>query len=166
MLFSGRYSFVRNVERWGKARNASTHLRTLAPQYDFVAIVDADDQLAEADIIETLAQEYAAGHDVVWTNYVTDDDRVGMNGPLDPTRSPREQGWHSSHLFVCVPQTHLAGRFRLRYVGPTRPRSGRRVDGLGRRVPVVRQQRGQVTVLQRGQPLEDVFQVGPTGRAR
>jgi hypothetical protein len=97
--FKGRHTLVRNQQQWGKARNAHVHLRTSLDGFDFVAVMDADDQLARSTAIAELAAEYAAGFDVVWTNYVTDTGLVGGNGPLDPLRPPRGQGWRSSHLF-------------------------------------------------------------------
>ena len=99
-LFPGRHSFIRNDSPWGKARNAHVHLRAHAPGFTFVAILDGDDQLIAPDILARIAQQYARGMDVVWTNYVTDQNKVGHCGPLDPHRSPRQQGWKSSHFFT------------------------------------------------------------------
>lgn len=99
-LFPGRHSFIRNDSPWGKARNAHVHLRALAPDFTFIAILDGDDQLIAPDILARIAEQYARGMDVVWTNYVTDQNKVGHCGPLDPHRSPREQGWKSSHFFT------------------------------------------------------------------
>lgn len=99
-LFPGRHSFIRNDIPWGKARNAHVHLRALAPDFTFIAILDGDDQLIAPDILARIAEQYARGMDVVWTNYVTDQNKVGHCGPLDPRRSPREQGWKSSHFFT------------------------------------------------------------------
>lgn len=97
--FDGRYTLVCNSERWGKARNAHVHLRSALGKGDFVAILDADDQLVSATVVEDLAREYRAGFDVVWTNFRTDRGGAGGNGPLDPFRSPRQQGWKTSHFF-------------------------------------------------------------------
>lgn len=97
--FDGRHTLVRNGERWGKARNAHVHLRAALHEGDFVAVLDADDQLIRATAVAELASEYAAGFDVVWTTYETDTGLVGGNGPLDPLRAPRGQGWRSSHFF-------------------------------------------------------------------
>lgn len=97
--FQGRHTLVRNTQCWGKARNAHVHLRAALAQGDFVAIVDADDQLARADALALLATEYDSGHDVVWTRYETDSGGVGNTGPLDPFKPPRGQGWKTSHLF-------------------------------------------------------------------
>ncbi|QNN46714.1 glycosyltransferase [Thermomonas brevis] len=99
-LFPGRHSFIRNDSHWGKARNAHVHLRALASDATFVAILDGDDHLIVPDILARVAEQYALGTDVVWTNYVTDQNKVGHCGPLDPRRSPRHQGWKSSHLFT------------------------------------------------------------------
>lgn len=90
---------MRNPERWGKARNAHVHLRAAAADADFVAILDADDQLISATAVAELAAEYEAGFDVVWTNFVLDTGERGCSGPLDPFRAPRGQGWRSSHFF-------------------------------------------------------------------
>lgn len=98
-LFPGRHHYVRNDAPWGKARNAHVHLRALAPQADFIAVLDGDDQLIVPDILARMAAQYAAGVDVVWTNYVTDRGQVGSNGPLDANRPPRTQGWKTSHFF-------------------------------------------------------------------
>lgn len=97
--FEGRHTLVRNERRWGKARNAHVHLRAALHEGDFVAVLDADDQLIRATAVADLAAEYAAGFDVVWTTYETDTGLVGGNGPLDPLRPPRGQGWRSSHFF-------------------------------------------------------------------
>jgi hypothetical protein len=98
-LFPGRHTFVRNASRHGKARNAWVHLRPRVADADFVAVLDADDQLIDAEILAQMAARYRAGRDVVWTNYLTDKGTVGTNGPLDPQRSPRQQGWRTSHFF-------------------------------------------------------------------
>ena len=112
--FANRHTFVRNPEPWGKARNAHVHLRAALPDGDFVAILDADDQLIRASVIAEMAANYAAGHDVVWTNFETDAGGIGANGPLDPLLPPRVQGWRTSHffsfraaLFANVPEGHL-----------------------------------------------------------
>lgn len=110
----GRHGFVRNPQRWGKARNAHVHLRAALDSGDFVAILDADDQLIRPTVLAEMAREYAAGHDVVWTNFVTDTGHAGSSGPLDPRQSPRTQGWRTSHffsfraeLFANVPAAYL-----------------------------------------------------------
>ncbi len=97
--FEGRHTFVGNPQRWGKARNAHVHLRAALQHGDFVAVLDADDQLARATAVAELAAEYDAGFDVVWTNYVIDNGKAGSSGPLDALRPPRGQGWRSSHFF-------------------------------------------------------------------
>lgn len=97
--FDGRHTLVHNAERWGKARNAHVHLRAALHEGDFVAVLDADDQLIRATAVAELAAEYIAGFDAVWTNYETDTGLVGGNGALNPLRSPRGQGWRSSHFF-------------------------------------------------------------------
>jgi predicted O-methyltransferase YrrM len=98
-LMPGRFTFRRNVAPLGKAGNAATHLRDIAPTATFIAVLDADDQLADDCILATLAQRYTLGFDVVWTNYITDDNRYGGNRALNAYSSPRTQGWVSSHLF-------------------------------------------------------------------
>lgn len=97
--FEGRHRFVRNEQRWGKARNAHVHLRAAIDEADFVAILDADDQLISTRAVADLANEYEAGFDVVWTAFVTDTGQPGCSGPLDPFRPPRGQGWRTSHFF-------------------------------------------------------------------
>ncbi|HEY0187048.1 MAG TPA: glycosyltransferase [Cellulomonas sp.] len=98
-LLPGRHSFRQNPEPLGKAASAGTHLRELAPDATFVAVVDADDALASDDVLAVLAERYRTGFDVVWTNYVTDDGRPGRCHALNAFTSPRGQGWASSHLF-------------------------------------------------------------------
>jgi hypothetical protein len=98
-LLPGRHTFRRNAERIGKAGSAGTHLRELAPDATFVAVVDADDALARDDALALLAERYATGFDVVWTGFVTDDGRVGQTRGLNAFASPRAQGWVTSHLF-------------------------------------------------------------------
>jgi hypothetical protein len=95
----GRHHFVRNAERLGKAHNASVHLRALAPGYEAVAVVDADDLLIDITVLEQLVRAYQQGEDVVWTNYLSDQGRFGENGPLNRYVPPRQQPWLSSHLF-------------------------------------------------------------------
>ena len=96
---SGRFTLVRNPERMGKAYNASVHLREAARSHDVVAVLDADDFLLDVTVLAQLAHAYRQGHDVVWTNYLTDHGRFGGNGPLDRNKSPRAQRWLTSHLF-------------------------------------------------------------------
>lgn len=98
-LLPGRFELVRNPERVGKACNASTHLRRAAREHDIVAVLDADDFLLDVTVLAQLAHAYRQGHDVVWTNYLTDHGRFGGNGPLDRNKSPRAQRWLTSHLF-------------------------------------------------------------------
>ena len=112
--FAGRHTLVRNPEPWGKARSAHVHLREALPNGDFVAILDADDQLIRASVVAEMAAHYAAGYDVVWTNFETDGGGVGANGPLDALLAPRGQGWRTSHffsfraqLFANVPEDYL-----------------------------------------------------------
>lgn len=97
--FPGRHTLVRNAEPWGKARSAHVHLRAALGHGDFVATLDADDQLIVATALAQMAAEYAAGHDVVWTQYESDDGAVGGNGPLDLLQSPRGQGWKTGPGF-------------------------------------------------------------------
>jgi len=110
----GRHTLVRNPQPWGKARNADVHLRESLPRGDFVAILDADDQLIRPTILAEMAAHYACGHDVVWTNFETDTGHDGGSGPLDPLQPPRPQGWRTSHffsfraeLFANVPESYL-----------------------------------------------------------
>lgn len=95
----GRFTFRRNAEPVGKAASAATHLRELAPTATFVAVVDADDALARDDVLELLAEKYATGFDVVWTNFETDGGVTGQNRALNPFSAPRGQAWTTSHLF-------------------------------------------------------------------
>ncbi|CAN5149744.1 hypothetical protein BH10PSE17_BH10PSE17_11740 [soil metagenome] len=97
--FPGRHTLLSNQTQWGKARNAHVHLRSALHHGDFVAVLDADDELIIDDVLEQMSHAYATGSDVVWTNFEIDDGRIGVNGPLDPFRSPRAQGWRTSHLF-------------------------------------------------------------------
>lgn len=99
-LFPGKHTFIRNSSQFGKARNVWTHLRPLANKADFIAVLDGDDQLIDVGIFAALSQRYAAGKDVVWTNYVTDTGMSGGNAALDPNISPRGQGWKTSHFFT------------------------------------------------------------------
>lgn len=94
-----RHELVRNPTRMGKAYNASTHLRRAARQHDVIAVLDADDFLLDVTVLAQLASAYRQGHEVVWTNYLTDHGRFGSNGPLDRNKSPRAQRWMTSHLF-------------------------------------------------------------------
>ena len=116
--FQGRHTLVRNPAQWGKARNAHVHLRAALQHGDFVAILDADDQLVSATVLAEMAAQYRAGFDVVWTNYVTDQGQGGHNAALDPFQSPRVQGWRTSHffsfrseLFAAVGEQHFQDEF-------------------------------------------------------
>lgn len=97
--FPERHTYIRNESQFGKARNAWEHLRPLAEAVEFIAVLDADDRLANPEILRLMSEQYASGNDVVWTNYVTDAGAVGGNAALDPTKSPRIQGWKTSHFF-------------------------------------------------------------------
>lgn len=97
--FADRHTLVRNPQPWGKARNAHVHLRAALGHGDFVAVLDADDQLIRATALAEMAAEYRAGFDVVWTNYETDLGHPGHCSALDPLKSPRGQGWRTSHFF-------------------------------------------------------------------
>lgn len=99
-LFPGRHTLVTNRSVFGKARNCSTHLRAHLAKGTFVAVVDADDALAAPDVLSEVAGRYALGFDVVWTNFRTETGGRGRNRALDPFRSPRGQGWVTSHLFT------------------------------------------------------------------
>ncbi|CAN5502654.1 hypothetical protein BH11PSE9_BH11PSE9_14690 [soil metagenome] len=112
-LFPGKHTLIRNDSAWGEARNAHVHLREYAQRADFVAVLGADDQLVCPTIVSSMATQYAAGKDVVWTNYITDRKRVGENGPLDSLESPRRQGWKTSHLFSF--RAELLGNVDERY---------------------------------------------------
>ncbi len=98
-LFPGRHSYIRNETQFGKSRNVWEHLRPRAGEFEFIAILDADDQLADVAILEKMSRRYQAGKDVVWTNFFTDRGHQGKNCALDPRRSPREQRWSTSHFF-------------------------------------------------------------------
>lgn len=110
----GRHTFISNPQSWGKARNASVHLRRALRTGDVVAVLDADDQLVEGDVVADMVRVYEQGFDVVWTNYCTDQGQVGGNRALDAFSSPRTQGWATSHFFSfrgCllqdVPEAHF-----------------------------------------------------------
>jgi predicted O-methyltransferase YrrM len=94
----GRHEVLISSERKGKARHAFEQLKG-RNGHTYVAILDADDALQDASILGDMAQAYARGFDVVWTNYETDGGATGGNGPLDPWSSPRGQGWKTSHFF-------------------------------------------------------------------
>ncbi|MGF9562854.1 glycosyltransferase family A protein [Neorhizobium sp. JUb45] len=98
-LFPDKHTLISNELQYGKARNAWEHLRPRAGKTDFIAVVDADDQLISPTILERMRQFYIAGHDVVWTNYATDSGFIGGNKALDPNVPPRRQGWKTSHFF-------------------------------------------------------------------
>lgn len=117
----GRHTLVRNPQPWGKARNAHVHLRESLGRGDFVAVLDADDQLIRPAVLAEMAAHYAAGYDVVWTTFETDTGHAGGSRPLDPLQPHRPQGWRTSHffsfraeLFANVPESYLqddAGRW-------------------------------------------------------
>lgn len=98
-LFPGRHVYIRNDVRFGKSRNIWEHLRPRAKSAEFIAILDADDRLEDPTILAEMAACYAGGQDVVWSNFFTDTGFKGQNGALDPARSPRMQGWRTSHFF-------------------------------------------------------------------
>lgn len=94
--FQGRHTYQRNSHHQGKSSNAYTAIKD---DSEFTAILDADDELIDDGILAQMAEAYSNGYDIVWTNYITDDGRIGGNGPLDPTVSPRTQRWSTSHFF-------------------------------------------------------------------
>lgn len=96
----GRYVLRRNPERLGKAYSSSTHLREVSRGFDIVGVVDADDCLVDHGIISAIVDCYKSGKHAVWTNYVTDRNGLGGNGPLLLDRSPRAQRWSTSHFFT------------------------------------------------------------------
>ncbi len=98
-LFPGRHVYIRNDVRFGKSRNIWEHLRPRAKSAEFIAILDADDRLEDPTILAEMAACYAGGQDVVWSNFFTDTGFKGQNGALDSARSPRMQGWRTSHFF-------------------------------------------------------------------
>ncbi|NQX75814.1 MAG: glycosyltransferase family 2 protein [Epibacterium sp.] len=98
-LFPGRHDYIRNNEKFGKSRNIWEHLRPRAKSAEFIAILDADDRLEDPTILAEMASCYADGQDVVWSNFFTDTGYKGQNSALDPARSPRVQGWRTSHFF-------------------------------------------------------------------
>ncbi len=98
-LFAGRHDYIRNKEKLGKSRNIWDHLRPHAKNADFIAILDADDQLVDTGILAEMAEFYAAGKDIVWSDFFVDTGVKVQNGPLNPSRPPREQGWRTSHFF-------------------------------------------------------------------
>ena len=113
-LLPARHTLVRNPQPWGKARNAHVHLRESLVRGDFVAVLDADDQLIRPTILAEMAAHYTAGYDVVWTTFETDTGHAGGSRPLDPLQPPRPQGWRTSHffsfraeLFANVPESYL-----------------------------------------------------------
>lgn len=98
-LFAGRHDYIRNKEKFGKSRNIWEHLRPRAKDADFIAILDADDQLVDTGILAEMAAFYNAGKDIVWSNFFTDTRFKGQNRSFDPSLSPREQSWRTSHFF-------------------------------------------------------------------
>lgn len=98
--FNEKHFFIKNTTTFGKARNASVHLRNFVREFDFIAIIDADDQLAKSTALEEISHQYESGYDVVWTDYVTDNGFIGGNSELNNLISARGQGWKTSHLFT------------------------------------------------------------------
>lgn len=98
--FNGKHFFIKNTVNFGKARNASIHLRQFISDFDFIAIVDADDQLTKSTALEEICNQYESGYDVVWTDYMTDTGFIGGNSELNNLISARGQGWKTSHLFT------------------------------------------------------------------
>lgn len=95
--FPNRFTLFKNEDNIGKSANAYLYLNQI--DAEFVAVLDGDDAIIDSTILEEYAQSYEIGYDVVWSNYRTNDGRVGRCAPLDPARNPRIQGWRSSHFF-------------------------------------------------------------------
>ena len=83
---------------------------------------------------------------------------------------PRSPSWSRRCCRVSVPRTHLAPLVAIVLFGGAVFSRGRhrgdrgwgdRRSGVIRRPPVVRQQQLEVAVLQRGQALEHVLEIGP-----
>lgn len=98
-LFPGRHEYIRNPVHFGKSKNVWEHLRPRAHLAEFITVLDADDQLIDVTVLDAMAKSYASGSDVVWTNFITDTGYAGLNAALDPSRSPRDQRWLTSHFF-------------------------------------------------------------------
>lgn len=123
-LFPGRHEYIRNPSHFGKSKNVWEHLHPRAHLADFIAVLDADDQLTDVTVLQTMAGNYAAGKDVVWTNFFTDSGRKGGNAALDENRPPREQRWVTSHFFSFrasllrnVPESYFKDNAGAWYMG-------------------------------------------------
>jgi len=95
--FKGRFHLVVNDTNVGKAANAHLYLNEI--QADFVVVLDGDDSIIDFSILQEYSDAYKSKYDVVWSNYQTNDGRIGSCKPLNPIGSPRSQGWRTSHLF-------------------------------------------------------------------
>ena len=96
-IFPNRHKIIKNQVNLGKAANAYKYIGEIDSTY--TAILDGDDKLVDNLILQDYAKEYNRNFDVVYSNYITSDGRLGHCGPLDPTLPPRLQGWKTSHFF-------------------------------------------------------------------
>ncbi len=110
-IFPGRYRFIRNPINLGKAANAYLHLKGFESTY--TAILDGDDQLIDDSILQVFSDEYNNNYDIVYSTYRTTDGRIGHCSALNPTTSPRTQGWRSSHFFSF--RSHLIKNVPIDY---------------------------------------------------
>lgn len=95
-----RFALVCNDNRKYKARNVFDCLAVHGQNEDIVVMLDGDDWLADNRALEMLAEEYANGWEVVWSNWVGSDGSPGRSAHLNPFISPRHQPWVTSHLFT------------------------------------------------------------------
>src|SRR5574341_247100 len=101
-LTDTRFVLVRNDERKWQARNTVEWARTLADPEDVVVLVDGDDRLADAHVLERLVDYYKRGAWMTYGGSVHSDGTPGTFGAY-PQRISRagafhEWRWCGTHL--------------------------------------------------------------------
>lgn len=90
-LFPGRHELIRQQPARGKAFGICTYLRPAAANFDVIAVLDADSKLIDPRILSRLVDSHNHGHDVVWTNFITDRARKGNCADLNAEQPLRTQ---------------------------------------------------------------------------
>ena len=111
---SDRLTVVRHKERRYKTRNVVEAVREIVGDDEVVVMLDGDDWLAHDSALETLAEDYRKGWDVVWGNWTGSDGMPGTSWHLNPFLPPRKQPWVTSapfsfraHLLKSIPDAEF-----------------------------------------------------------
>ncbi|MCK9243889.1 MAG: glycosyltransferase [Candidatus Marinimicrobia bacterium] len=91
-----RVNVIQNNKRKYALKNIIETVRQHAAYDEIIVTLDGDDYLSDPDALLTIADEYAHGADVVWTQHVNQNGETGNSGPLK--NDPITASWRMSHL--------------------------------------------------------------------